>query len=83
MASDSMPRSSRRGQAAPGAPAPGGVPGRPGIPQGSPIRDRSASEDSISDADFSPADPTPTVRRPAGGTPGPGGARDNSSRFDD
>ncbi|MCP9927292.1 Ycf66 family protein [Cyanobium sp. CH-040] len=53
-ASDTMPRSSRRGPAGPGAPGPGGDPSRPGIPQGSPIRGRGPEEGAISDADYSP-----------------------------
>jgi len=77
---DAMPRSSRR----PGPPAAGTAigsaasqpqpTGRPGVPQGAPLRsdpDRTSGTgpDTVSDADFTP------VKRPA--------PRDNSSRFDD
>ena len=84
---DAMPRSSRRPGA--GAGDGGSAPereGRPGIPQGSPIRPgrgqasaaaSPAGSDAVSDADFTPVRP-PSSR--AGEAPR---GRDNSSRFDD
>ncbi len=70
--SETLPRSSRRpapaGSSAPAEPA-----GRPGVPQGAPIRSGSerpaTATEAVSDADFTP------IQRPS--------ARDNSSRFDD
>jgi hypothetical protein len=88
-----MPRSSRRPAGPTGASASSaGEPvGRPGIPQGSPIRaSRGESTTAVSDADFSPI--SPRGNRPSGNErPGrersaqePGAApRDNASRFDD
>ncbi|MEO1003118.1 MAG: Ycf66 family protein [Cyanobacteria bacterium J06638_7] len=87
-ASDSMPRSSRRGASAPGAagesqsssapPSATAASGRPGVPQGSPIRSRGAASGAISDADY-----TPVARRSRPEAPAGGSGRDNSSRFDD
>lgn len=87
--SESMPRSSRRPPATPGAAAassgaaaaPAAAP-RAGVPQGSPIRGGRATTNEISDADFTPmasASGAGPERSPSAG-PRP---RDNSSRFDD
>jgi hypothetical protein len=70
---EAFPRSSRRPAATP--PEQTSTSGRPGVPQGAPIRPESEGRsggpapDAVSDADFTP------VTRPA--------PRDNSSRFDD
>ncbi|MFM7648129.1 MAG: hypothetical protein ACKO50_08700, partial [Cyanobium sp.] len=85
--SEAMPRSSRRPLGSQGSPAPSDG-GRPGMPQGSPIRTSRGQEaanprsDSpragrVSDADFTP------IRPPAGPDPAPSRGRDNTSRFDD
>ena len=88
-ASESMPRSSRRGPATPGSAsgpatsAPASAPA--GIPQGTPIRGSRPSAE-ISDANFTPMGSAPDRSpsrggdRPAPSEPRP---RDNSSRFDD
>jgi hypothetical protein len=81
---DTMPRSSRRPAAAGETGStrePAMPPGPSGVPRGTPIRgeDRTGrTDDSVSDADFTP------IRRPASSVPPPSPpARDNSSRFDD
>jgi hypothetical protein len=84
-ASDTMPRSSRRGAAgATGAATAGSAPdpGRAGIPQGSPIRSRGADASAISDADYSPVGRSARPQAPAA-SGAEGRSRDNSSRFDD
>jgi hypothetical protein len=87
-ASEAMPRSSRRGTAPAGGTVTAGgsaATPAPGVPQGSPIRSRStdtAGAGEISDADYSPVSRVSRERGPS--SPGAtGGARDNSSRFDD
>jgi hypothetical protein len=98
-APDTMPRSSRRPtgapSTAPAAPTAAPQPGRPGIPQGSPIRSRGDDAATISDADYSPVSrgsrPQPRAASGAGVNAAPSGmgperssrSRDNSSRFDD
>jgi hypothetical protein len=81
ISADSMPRSSRRGS----APAPDLS--NPGVPKGSPIRSSRPSP-GISDADFSPIEPSasaaPSASPPADvPTRSNRESRDNSSRFDD
>ncbi len=93
-AAETMPRSSRRplSSTAPGTATGGSRPtgeaaaGRPGVPQGAPIRSsRGGPGTGVRDADFSPI--PPSAERSAGGERGPSDAppapRDNSSRFDD
>jgi hypothetical protein len=90
---DALPRSSRRplggassaSSVSGNAPSPSGqgsaAEGRPGIPQGSPIRSTrgagSGRTNAVSDADFTPV--TPSAGRDGDAPRG----RDNSSRFDD
>jgi hypothetical protein len=87
-ASDTMPRSSRRGTAGPATgagPTTAGSapdPGRAGIPQGSPIRSRGADSSAISDADYSPVGRSARPQAPAA-SGAESRSRDNSSRFDD
>jgi hypothetical protein len=62
--------------------------GRPGVPQGTPLRRDSRSESGVRDADFSPLEGSTSrssaADAPAPSRPGPTPvARDNSSRFDD
>ena len=58
--------------------------GRPGIPQGTPLRRESRAESGVRDADFSPLESGSSTQASGASRPGPAQTgRDNSSRFDD
>ncbi len=89
---EAIPRSSRRPTSAPAPSAVSNQDGRPGVPQGAPIRsgDATSASTSMRDAEFTPVPPrsvtpNPATPRPASPSPRAGDppVRDNSSRFDD